>query len=365
MTLQEIVQQQTQEARTALADMDKCRRDLLRQRAGLEGRLKRATTEIAQFRTLEKERKRLISEAEDKEIEIQQQLEDIDRQRTLLIERLLEKREERDNADSLMKDARDRTEQAQKVIKDIGSEKNALEHMLEAHEKEKSRHQARLGDSLLRALDLRMDKMKRRIDQAFAGEEERQKRLAAAEAFNNAREKDAEIKDLCGQRDQMSELISLATVPAVKAMLRESLQKIERDLQARYPGALEIEEAVPETTVAEELHYYVDSRGNTCILVPVSCSAWESIENGSGGPTEDRSMRLLWALIKGNGLGSEDGEFQITRHGCIFCGRFGDEEIVLRDGFSLDMAGSGSMEFRFMPLPAEIQEALLDEASNA
>jgi hypothetical protein len=338
--------------------------DLLGQRSALDDQLKRASTEVTRSRTLQSERKRLVGDLEAKEAEIQQELDEVERQRARLVERLLERREEREKAHRLVKEAGHSTDEAQHVIKQVADSKVSLAKQLEEAEREANHVRERLRESALRALNVHLLELERRLDQAFAGHEDRQRRLASLEAFKKARHDDRRIGDLCDQRDQFRELITMATVPAVKETLNAALKKIEDELERRYPGAMTIGDTVPEVSLVEDLHYYTDGDGKGCILLPISATVWSRIQEGDTGTACTRAMRLAWGLVKGTGLKPGDGQFCCIRDRCLFIGNFSGEELSILDAFSLTMPGSVKLDLRFVPLPTEVLEGVLHEVAD-
>ena len=366
MTLQDIVRQQTHEIRDALSLIEHTYNDLLGQKDAAEDRLKRAFTEVSQHRARETERKRIVAEWEPKVAEIQQKLDEIERQRAELLERLFEKREEKDKAESLLKEARSATEKALETIARARDSIETTAKTLGAKEQEKAREQRRLRDAYVRSIDSYLSQLSRRIDQAFVGQEERQRRMAAIEAFKKARHEDRQIGDLCDQRDQFRQLIDMATVPGVKETLRLALTKIEEELQKRYPGALSVGEAVPEAGSIEDLYYFFRPDGTVSILLPISEPAWIALRNDPPDAAASRAMTFVWGMVKGTGLKPSDGEFCCDGGRCVFvfASNTGDDEISLLEGSTFSVPSSAGLTFRISSLPTEIQEALTDEETD-
>ena len=115
--------------------------------------------------------------------------------------------------------------------------------------------------------------------------------------------------DLCDQRDQFRELIRLASVPAVSETLRRELERVEQELDGRYPGALSIDEKVPSIMLVEELYYHTGSDETLHILLPIAEEVWNGIGKGETGTEATCAMRFVWEMISGLGLKSSDGEF--------------------------------------------------------
>lgn len=365
MTLQDIARQQTQEIRDSLAQIDRRRTVLMSERSAAEDRRKRASTEITRHQALEGERKRLVAEIESKVADVQQKLEEIERQRAELLDRFLEKREEKEKAEDLLNEARKETESALEIVREARTADDKAAKDLEEIERDRSRQESRLYEAYLKSMETYLSEQSRRIEQTLAGQEERQRRLAAVDAFKKARHEDREIGDLCDQRDQFRQLIEMASVPGVKETLDMALHKIEGELQRRYPGALSIEDTAPELGLIEELYYYTDPSGKTPIILPITELDWIGIKEGEKNAQATRAIHLIWSMIKEAGLKIIDGEFHFQDRRCIFASNFGAEEMTALEGFKLSVPNSSALIFRFCPLPPEIEEALVREATNS
>ncbi len=365
MTLQDVARQQTQDIRDSLIQIDRRRAVLMSERSSAEDRRKRASTEVTRQQAIEEERKRLVAKMDNEVQELQQQLDEIDRQRTELIGRFLEKQDEKGGAEHHSKEARQATERARLIVHEAKAANDKADKELKEIQSEKSRYESRLREAYVRSLDIYLSELSERIEQTLAGQEERQRRLEASEAFKTARHEDREIGDLCDQRDQFRQLIEMASVPGVKVTLGMALQKIEEELQRRYPGALSIEDTVQELVLNEALHYYKDRGGKTSIILPISELDWTGIEKGEKGARTTTAMRLVWSMVKEGGLKKVDGEFHIQDGRCIFASNFSEDEMAALEGFSLSVPPSPALIFRFCPLPLEIEEALVYEATNS
>lgn len=364
MTLQEIVRQQTQEPLDALSLLERKRVELLSGRAAGKNRLKQTASNIKGLRAREDERKRQVSDVDRKIAELHSKLEEIDRQRSELIDRLLETQGERTKAESSLGEARHDIEKAQSNIRAAREAEEAARKELEKLVEERNRHQGRLREGYLAALDRFLEVSAKRIENAFVSQEERQRTLAAAEAFRKARHEDPKIGDLCDQRDQFSELLKKATVPGVRLTLEGALREIEKTLDALYPGAVVLGEQTPEPSFIEELHYFVDSRDRVSIVLPVGEAVWNAIGEGRQVPAGERTVKLLWSFVTGSGLKPSDGQFIMESGRCIFATEFTPDVVSALAPFALPLPGSGILEFIFSPVPAPIQEVLNSEAED-
>jgi hypothetical protein len=348
----------------AVALVERRQKDVIYGQAAAEDRIKRASTEITRHRALENERKRLVTEAEERLREVQGKLDEIERQRQDILECWTEKREAKEQAEKLLRESRSDTEKASGTVRTETESRDKGVELLSEIEAEKFQYESRLRDAYRRSVDIYVRELERRVEQAFAGEEERNRRQAAADAFKKARHEDQHIGDLCDQRDQFRALIPQATVPAVADTLRRELERVEQELDKKYPGALSIEEKVPSILLVEELYYLIDSDGLLRIVIPIEEQVWGGISEGDTGAEANCAMRMVWEMISGLGLKSSDGEFRFEKGYCMFVTNALNADEMSVQEFTLRLKNSATLRFRFSPFPAQVQEALLYEANH-
>lgn len=361
MTLDEIVRDQTRDVRDALEKIQARYGDLLEKKNAADDRLKKAFTEIKYQRTRENERRRLLVEIEDKIHEIQQKVDEIERQRQELIDRLMERRDEKEKAEKLLRVVIQTAESEQHTVRDARSTIDTVARTLDEVEKDKEQSKALLRSASTKSLDIYLAEVSRRLDQAYASEEERDRRQAALETFKRARHEDREIADLCDQRDEYRDLMARATVPGVKGTLLEALDKVEEELQKRYPGALSLQDTVPEVGSIAELTYVADSDEKARIFLPMAESVWRAVENGDVAPATTRAMQFVWSMISGLGLKPSDGEFRCEMGRVVFCVDAKACDVSALTSLTFSMQAPKGITFAFCPLPAEVKGALTYE----
>lgn len=360
MTLQDTVRQETQAVRDSLGLLERKCANLRGEKEAAEERRKRAATEITTHRTLEGERGRLVTEAREKVAEVQQKLEEIERQRSELIDRLMERQAEVEKVKGLFDQANKATQNAQSAVKEARDAIGLAEKALEDSQKEKARFEEQLKHALVQALDVHLIELAKRIEKAFEDHEARRKHLAAVESFKKARHENRRIGDLCDQRDQFVQILGkMATVPGVKDTIRSALQNVEREIEKLYPGALAAESVQPDAGLIEDLHYFTSRDGKATMILPIPESASKAIQAGGSNPEANRAVHILWNLIQGAELKPTDGEFRYEGKRCIFASNLDPDILALLENFRVPMPVTGTLEFRFVALPGEIQEALL------
>lgn len=364
LMISDIIRDHTRALSDALTNTSIERQRLLTQLKSADERLKRASTEIARGRTLEGERKRIVSEAEARVQELQQQFDEIEERRRQVLERLLEKSEEMQSAEGLLREARQGVESAVAATRDAAREREEASRRLTDVDRGIESYKEKQKAAFRESLDVFLAGSARRIEEVFAGQEERTRRAAAAESFRRARHEIPEIGDLCDQRDQFLELVRYASVPAVKEALTRELQRVEAALEAQYPGALTVEASGVLPTNIEELYYFPSVEGTGCVILPISENTWRAIEDGNTGAAETRAMKLIWEMISGVGIRSTDGEFRCEDGLCTFVARsLTADDLGTLEGFNLRVQGSPALSVKLCPLPRDIYEGLFYERS--
>jgi chromosome segregation ATPase len=361
VTLEEIVRQKTLELRDSVGLLENRCGDLRAEREAAEDRLKRASSEISARHSSEHEAKQARNEAELKVAEVRSQLDEIERQRSELIERLMELQRGQEDAEHGLKEAKVAAERAEDSMRQARGEVERIARQLEKVLEERTQHQRRLRQAYAVSLEEYLDEVTRRLEQATAGEQDRQRCLVALEAFRKARHEDAEIGNRCDQRDQLRELLKLATVPAVREKLQQLLADLEKELNRLYPGALSLEERTSKSAVVEELYYFTNREGRTSILVPVTEITWKAMQEGLADIATTAAMRTVWSVVSELGLKPSDGEFRMEGHRCVFSSNFASAEISTLVALSVSAQECKDIHFRLAPLPSEMQEALVDE----
>ncbi|HKV05326.1 MAG TPA: hypothetical protein VJO53_09495 [Candidatus Acidoferrales bacterium] len=157
----------------------------------------------------------------------------------------------------------------------------------------------------------------------------------------------------------------MATVPAVAETLRNELMKVEQELNDRYPGALSIDETVPPAMLVGELYYLSAPESGLQIILPITEEDWSRIARRDTGGAATRGMRIVWDMINGLGLQSGDGEFRFENGYCMFVAKELDsDDMSSLEGFTVNIQNSATLTFRFSPVPAEVQEGLLNEEAD-
>lgn len=362
MTVADVIRQQTLPTRDKLTGLDRKIADAEAARNAAEERVRRASTEITRQRTLETERKKALGAASEKVAVAERDLDELDRKRLEAIDVLVRLRDEHKSVSHSLREAQGATEAAETEFRREQRPKQDAEAELTRIRTDRAEEEITFCRSLLKALDIHLEQQTGILQAAFSTQEQRSKTLREFEAFRKARHTDAEIMRLWEEREEIRKLLGNVMVPGVKAMLQDSLKKIEDSLIKRFPTALGLPDAVPPDNWIEELLFYRDKEGKAIFLLPVRAADWDAAQEISISETTTKNMCLVWNMIKELNLRTEDGDFVTVQGRPVFASRFDLEDVaILQQGFAVKYEGTDVIRFVLATVPTELQEALSHE----
>lgn len=363
MNIADALRQQTLPTRDRLAGLDQQIAQTEAVRNAAEARVKRAGTEITRQHTLEAERKRALGLAAEKVSEAQRILDELERKRQDALDVLMRLQDEHKSVEYSRREAQGATEAAEAEIRKEQKARQDAESGLVRLRTDRAEADDAFRRALLKGLEVHLEQQVATVQMAFSTQEQRSKAMREFETFKKARHTDAEIGRLCDERDEIRKLLSDAMVPGVKAMLQASLKGIEEALATRFPVALQMPDVAPRDNQIEELLFYLDREGKAVLLLPVSPADWTAVDEGTLTDRTSNSMCLVWNMIRGLGLRTEDGDFRTINGRPVFASRF-DLETIASHGFSVKCEAAEVMRYVFAAVPRELQESLSHEDQN-
>jgi DNA repair exonuclease SbcCD ATPase subunit len=365
MGLNEILREQTEEIRDALAEIETRRKELLGRRGALEYQSKRGNDERSRARAVAEKQTQIASKLEREEADLAASLEEIERERTTLQNRLAELRATKENVTTLLNDAKRKVQDSTSSAGVLETSRIEVSQRLQLMAEERARLRFRLRDIVPRAFERHLGELARRVEKALSERERRGQHRAASDAARAAREADPGVADLWHQREQLQGLIATAAVPAVRASLEASLESVETEIRARFPHALDGPETSDDTTTVEELHHLIDGDRRFSLFVPVTREVWDAIEAGDAGSASSHAMRLLWSIVTATRPVSTGGHFHQTDLGCVYSGRLPTGTATLPAEIPLDLEEPGGLTFRLTSIPTDIQEIVRSAMSTS
>jgi len=362
MNINEVLRSQTNSARDRLRQLDEAIVRAEAERNAAAERVKRATSEITKHKTVEAEQKRSQSLASDKVAEAERVFEELERKRQEALDTLARLQEDLSNAGKARRKAQSAIEYAIAEVRREETYRQSAETKLVGARSDHQDAKKILRHALLQGLACHLEQQNDFIRSAFSTQEQKANAARAAEAFRKTRHNEPKIGKLCDERDELRKLLSSAMVPGVKAMLQESLNKIEQEIVKLFPGAFDMVGNESDNPI-EELLFYCDKEAKAVFLLPITPKEWITLADTPANEGTKTSACIIWNMIQELGLRPEDGDFTMIKERTVFASQL-DLETVASQNFSVKCDSTVIMRFVLTPVPSELQEALTDEDPN-
>jgi len=358
MTLQDAVREATRELSDQVDYLkSQCER-AESEKAAAEERWKHLSTEITLCRQREDGLRRESQQLHDAQDEIQRRLDELDHQRSILVDSLLAERAKAEKARHALHD--------EKHAEDTVREKLSTAELQIANAKQRL---AETDSNRLRALGELTTVLRETLQRTLTASGAAVANAAVADPtwleqkrnidkLRAARHEDpAGVGSLCEQREQYLSLLGRATVPEVRETLRAALAGVEQQIDSMFPGSLSLR---PTETTADilEIHSFLNPHGRVSILLPMNVGTWQAISSGETGPQIDALMLTLWHMAKGLGLRPDQGEFKLLHGFPRYDSAFDADFLPLFEGFRVALPSGRNIEFRFAQLPNELREVV-------
>lgn len=232
-------------------------------------------------------------------------------------------------------------DEARKRLQALASKKSATLQDL---------NQARVG-SVLRYLD----EMASRLRAATELPSRTAERRRNLERLRQQRGRDPRVGELCEAREEWQKVLQTIKVPAVREKARADLDRIEKEIEELFPGALQAE-ADQELHDLEEL-YIVRQAARQLLLLPIESACWAAMQEGRGHAMGDFAVALAWSLLAGLDLNKETAEFVLLASGRVAVATPADLVLEERQ-FKWVLGEEADVTFLLSRFPAEIEEAL-------
>jgi hypothetical protein len=165
------------------------------------------------------------------------------------------------------------------------------------------------------------------------------------------------------ERSELQKLLKVAEVPTIQNQLAKQIQDIEGEIDARFPGALKVEPTTDDDSKTEEIFFFSIGGGKASVLLPVSATKWEDIEEKMDDQASS-TLRLIWAIARALQLNTENAK--ISRYHDYFTLKISKDLTASSEypNISMPLPGSGHITFILSKLPQNIEEAIRHEGSS-
>jgi DNA repair exonuclease SbcCD ATPase subunit len=354
LTLSELLAVAAVEVNEAIRAVDTELRDLEGRRKNNESVLEEARGQIRRARGVVEERRRACDEIDERVKELERQLRDVER-------RLSERRGERDSARAELHAAESAGATKKKDVQTAEEEGRRISEAIDRAISARATHESRIRDRHRHAFCEYQGALWKRLLELATSQGERARQAGAYAAFENARRNDTEVAGLDEAHREWRKIAASAVAPAVKSAAKSELDRIEAQIESRFPGALEFERTRGLSSEIEEF-YFLSSEDRKVqeIYVPIPESVYSSLGEGGSGREDDLAMRLAWSLIQALHPVPESAEFLCAGGLCVLRVE-SDAKSVGDAAANLGGPIDGSIAIVLSPIPDVVREAISDE----
>ncbi|HQR45158.1 MAG TPA: hypothetical protein PLB02_06335 [Thermoanaerobaculia bacterium] len=362
MNLRDVARERTVSLRDTLGGLEKKRSDFDGRSQAEQERIKRIFTDLATCRREEERLGRQLSAADLEIADVRNQIDELEKKRTELIEKYTSLSDARTQVEGGTKDLRNRERKLNEDVRSAQDFLRSLERERGELDGQRSSLSTALQQTYADAFNEYSVHLRKSFEGLIGGQAEKAKRADMRRAFVVARGTNAEMGMLCDQRDELRSFLESSRVPGVREHLENRLREIETRLEQEFPGALLSEAADPAETLSAELFYLRDD-DEFVLLFPFEERIWNEMEStGAGSQTCNMAATILYGAAKALGLKPSDGEFCLRAGRIAFAGRLDDTEIAVLASSPLPLPNLPDVYLSLSRMPSEIEEALKSDA---
>ena len=357
MTLQDYIREATHEINDAIKLIDQKRATLINERTGAEETIKRTGSLISEQHKMQNDRKKEIEGVDSNLKEINKQLDELERQKRLLLEQYNEFKVNIDEAKSSLAQIEQESINAQRQI---NSEKKSIEqfdYQIEEIEKQRNRHDQRFRLAHVSAFKSFLKNGNSIIEEYFKRITSRKTIVEAAERLNKKRHEDTHVADLCEARDEWKKILKTVIVPGVKEAGNKELKIIEAEINKMFPGALEIDTSKNENNPTTELYYHEDDE-ETIIFFPFLEEQWKSMEKGNNDSSVETLVRFIELITKESKLRFNDAHLKCENDMVQLVSKSGLGNLKDKNDLTFSIVGKDNLTFILSPIPDEVYKSL-------
>jgi hypothetical protein len=224
------------------------------------------------------------------------------------------------------------------------------------------RERGRLRDARRAALAEYLDGMWQRLQHLLESHEDRKEAIESRRRLEKQRHEDAELAALWEAREEWRRILSSSGPTLVVKTAKAELNRIEAEIESRFPGALGAASSGQTLSEIEEL-FAGTRRGelSAWIPLPIPLEVWRHLEAGGRGVPETLAMRLVWAFARHVPPSRYKGAFFAGDLCCGFATACSEQELTRSEAIVLHLASGASVSFLLSPLPPEVAEVVSED----
>lgn len=358
MTLQDYIRDATREINDAIKLIDKKRESLINERLGAEGTIKRIGSVISEQHKTQNEKKKEVHGIDIRLVEINKQIDEIEKQKRLLLEQLNEFKGNLDQAKSSLAQVEQESINSQRQINSEKKSIQQFDNRIEEIETERNRYAQRFRLAHVSAFKLFLKNGNTLIEEYFKRITSRKTILEAAQQLNKKRHEDTHVADLCDARDKWKKILKTAIVPSVKEAGDKALKSIEVEINKMFPGALEeIDSTKKENNPTTELYFHEDEEG-TVIFFPFLKEQWKAMEKGNKDVSVETFARFIELITTESKLRYSDAYLKCENDMVQMVCQSGLGNLKNKNDITFSIIGKDSVTFILSPIPDEVYKSL-------
>lgn len=366
MNLTDVARKRTLPLRDTLAAVERRRDTLIGEQLAEQERIKRLYTEFSGHRGKEQALKKRLGQAEAEIVGVRAEIEELERQRSVLFERYTALTETKSGAEAESKSIQHEEKVVGEAVKSAQDRLRRVEQERTQIESEHAGHQLALKRAYSESFAEYSSLLRGRITGAMGGQAERLKRVEVRKRFMDARHTTPEVGQLCDERDELRAILDSSRVPAVKELLSTRLKVIETRIEELFPGGLTADLGANGDGFVAEIFYMREAEDGFVLLLPFDGEVWHNMA-ASEGPTDEgnAAAAVFFGIAKGLGLKPADGEFRLEGGRVAYVGRFDDAEIAVMASTAISLPGLPDVYLNLSRMPSEIEEALRGDETRS
>lgn len=356
MSLQDIVREQTRTILDLLRGAEKELEVHRRNQTATETRERNFTQEAAGMQPVTSEREATLRSLRIKVQELQSQV-------AQLQERLHERQKECDLAEGEHREVEEERRQRLKAAASARKEAEECARMVAESQKQIVEYQERLRKERDIAFEKYLEKVWTSLVKCEDEAETAGEALQALEHLNRARHDDPRVAELWEARQEWQRISQSAGPVQVRKTAGREVQRIEEEIDVRFPGALVAAARGSKLDELEEIFARPLGSGSGYVIsLPVPVEICKTLDSGATSDAEDLAVRVIWGFAGGiPNTPKRKSRFAIRGNSLIMLVEETLAETQSRNPIAVRLAGGGRVSFLISELPRELQEALTDD----
>ena len=215
----------------------------------------------------------------------------------------------------------------------------------------------------LEALQTYLSETRSRLNELAMISKDLAQKRAMRKRLEEQRHRDPNIMSLWERRVELRKLLRETRIEANRQALECLLQEVEKEIEERFPGALEVESSGLDSVPQETLYAIQYPETETlAVLLPISREDFDLLRNNHTDPLLVLLLRLGWALARQAATAPLDCLIKLGSHDWVIAIFKKPESDIIGKVFPVPLSGGETLTLRVKLLPHELQDLVCHEA---